>query len=161
MRLALLAVVVGLLAAACGSDADTTVALSSTGAWARTTPPGATNGVVYLQVISPTDDAIVGVSVPASVAASAELHETMGGDGGVAMPNMPNMDSGDGQMTMTPVDSVLLPAGTRVAFEPGGTHIMLVDLARQLVAGDHLALTLALSSGATLPVDVVVSDNAP
>ena len=161
MRLAVAAVVAGLFAAACGSDVASPSVLSSAGAWARTTPPGATNGVVYLQITSPTDDAIGGASVPASVAGSAELHETMGAEGGAAMPNMPNMDSGDGEMTMTPVDSVLLPAGEPVAFEPGGKHIMLVDLANPLTAGDHLALTLTLANGTTLPIDVVVADNAP
>jgi periplasmic copper chaperone A len=161
MRLVAAAVAAGLLATACGSGPNAPAALSATGAWARTTPPGATNGVVYMQIVSPVDDAIVAVSVPASVAASAELHETMGADGGAAMPNMPNMASGDGQMTMTPVDSVPLPAGTPVAFEPGGKHIMLVDLLAPLTEGQHLTLTATLKSGTTLPVDVVVANNEP
>lgn len=159
MKKLLLALIVVL--AACGSDTAAPTALSASGAWARSSTPGATNGVVYLTLASPTADAVVSASVPAEVAATAELHETMGGGGGAAMPNMPNMASGNGQMTMTPVQSVEVPAGGSVAFEPGGKHIMLTALAAPLKAGDHFTLTLTMKSRATLPVDVLVADNAP
>jgi copper(I)-binding protein len=160
-RLALLATAV-LLLAACGSDggAAPVTELTATAVWARTTPPGATNGVVYVQVASPVDDAIVGAAVPTDIAAAAELHETMGGGGTSPMANMPEMAT-DGKMTMTPVDSVALDAGVPVAFEPGGKHIMLTDLAAPLTAGDTFTLTFTLKSGATLPVTVTVADNAP
>jgi copper(I)-binding protein len=112
-------------------------------------------------VSSPTDNAITAVSVPASVAASAELHETMSADGATPMPNMPQMGSGSGEMTMAPLDSVAIPAGGNVSFEPGGKHIMLVGLAAPLAAGATFPLTFTLADGTTLPVDVVVADNAP
>ena len=62
-RIVLLAAA-ALLFTACGSEstAAPVTQLTATGAWARTTPPGATNGVVYVQVASPTDDAIVGAA---------------------------------------------------------------------------------------------------
>ena len=150
-----------LVLAACGSDTAAPTSLGATGAWARSSTPGATNGVVYLTVSSPTADAVVAAAVPADVAGSAELHETMGGGGGAAMPNMPDMTTGSGEMTMTPVDAIEVPAGGSVAFEPGGKHIMLTSLAHPLKAGDHFTLTLTMKSGATLPVDVQVADNAP
>lgn len=150
------------LIAGCGSEtaAEPVTVLTASGAWARTTPPGATNGVVYLTIASPVDDSIVGASVPAAVAKGAELHETMGADNTSPMPNMPEMSTG-GQMTMVPVDSVPLAAGRPVAFEPGGKHVMLTDLAAPLVAGDTFTVTFTLASGATLPVEVTVSDNPP
>jgi copper(I)-binding protein len=161
-RILLLLAATMLPLAACGSDsgAAPVTELTATGAWARTTPPGATNGVVYVTVASPIDDSIVAASVPAEVAAAAELHESMGGGNTSPMPNMPEMAT-DGQMTMEPIDSVPLAAGLPVSFEPGGKHIMLTGLAAPLVAGDTFSITFTLQSGATLPVTVTVADNAP
>ena len=52
--------------AGCGSSDGTRVStITVTGAWARPTPPGATNGVVYFDVVSPVDDELTAVSVPA------------------------------------------------------------------------------------------------
>lgn len=150
------------LFAACGSDsgAAPVTELTATGAWARTSPPGATNGVVYVQIASPIDDAIVGASVPADVAGAAELHETMGGGGTSPMANMPEMAT-DGQMTMTPIDSVVVSPEAPAVFEPSGKHIMLTDLAAPLTAGSTFTITFTMKSGATLPVTVTVADNAP
>lgn len=156
------AMVVLAIVAGCGGEPTATVtSLTVTGAWARSTPPGAVNGVVYLTVASPSDDVLVGVSVPASVAAAAAMHETMGGGGASPMPNMPDMTTPGSEMTMTPLDSVELPAGTAVVFEPGGKHIMLTGLTGPLLAGAHLPLTLTFASGTTLTVDVVVAVSAP
>lgn len=152
---------VGVLFAGCGSPSPAVTELAATGAWARTSHPGATNGVVYVQISSPTENSITAVSVPASVAAAAELHETMSAGGTSPMPNMPEMGDGNSEMTMAPVDSVDIPAGGSVTFEPGGKHIMLVDLAAPLAAGDTFQLTFTLADGTTMPVDVVVADNAP
>jgi copper(I)-binding protein len=157
---ALLAGYVAVLAA-CGTSPANVAELSASGAWARATPVGATNGVVYLQVTSPTDGALASVSVPASVAAGAELHETMGAAGASPMANMPQMGNGTNTMTMAPLDSVALPADSPVVFEPGGKHIMLVDLTAPLEVGQTFTLTLTLADGTILPVDVVVADNAP
>lgn len=155
------ALVAALLLAACSSDPPTVTELTVRGAWARTTPETATNGVAYLTITSPTDDRIVGVAVPGDIAAAAELHETMGGAGASPMPNMPDMTTPGSEMTMTPLDSVELPAGTAVVFEPGGKHIMLTGLTGPLLAGAHLPLTLTFASGTTLTVDVVVAVSSP
>ena len=50
--------------------------------WARTTPPGATVGAVYLTASSAADDALVGADVDPSIAASAMLHSTDEDDAG-------------------------------------------------------------------------------
>lgn len=145
--------------AACGSSASVD-RLTVDDAWARTTPPGATNGVVYFTITSPADVAITDVLVDAAVAAAAELHETMGGGTASPMANMPEMAE-DGEMEMVPVDSVAIAADDTVAFEPGGKHVMLTGLVTPLVAGDTFTLTLQMSDGATLPVTVVIADNDP
>jgi hypothetical protein len=153
-----MAAALGLLFAACGDDHPEQVdELTISGVWARPTPANATNGVVYLTVASPVDDAIVGVAVPAEVAADATLHETMGDTGGTSpMANMPNMTTAGGEMTMEPVESVALPAHTPIKFEPGGYHIMLTGLAAPLLEGSTFELTVEFANGLTVRVPVVV-----
>ena len=45
-------------------------------------------------------------------------------------------------MTMRPVESIELPAGKTVKLEPGGYHIMLLDLVKPLEVGEKIELTL-------------------
>jgi len=125
-------------------------------AWARTSVASQDMGAVYLTITSPTDDALVSASVDASVAAAAELHETMTGMTGSSMAG----DMG-GSMMMHKVDEIALPAGEAVALKPGGYHIMLVDLAAPLSTGGMIAVTLTLKSGATTTVEAEVREDAP
>lgn len=141
----------------CGGDENASTTLQIDGAWARPTPPGATNGVVHLHITSPVDDTIDSITVDTAIAQAAEMHETMGGDGASPMPNMPEMAT-DGEMTMTPLDTVELPAHQTVAFEPGGKHIMLRDIARPLAAGTTFDLIVHLVHGGEQHVNVRVTD---
>lgn len=138
-------------------------ALTVSGAWARPTPPTAHDAVVYLQIVSPTDDRLIGVSVAPETAARAELHETMTGNGGETgqMGEMAGMDDSraTAELTMRPLDAVDLKARRRVQFKPGGRHIMLRDLAAPLQRGRHLALTLCFVGAGSVDVDVAVQDN--
>jgi copper(I)-binding protein len=45
-----------------------------------------------------------------------------------------------GTSTMTMLDSLLLPAGGRLEFAPGGQHVMLEGLTRQVAEGDLVPL---------------------
>lgn len=165
MRLRATAAALAVLVSACGGSSGGTSSskeLTIEGAWARTTPPGAVDGVVYLTVTSPTADAIVSASVPRSVADAAELHESMGGAGGEGMANMPNMaGGGSGAMTMVPLAQVPLRAGETLAFEPGGKHIMLKAVTEPLVAGRTFLLFLTFARAGLHEVTVTVRDNAP
>lgn len=116
--------------------------------------------MVYLDVSSPSADSIVSAAVAPDVAAGAELHETMVTGGTSPMANMPQM-AGDGTMTMAPVSAVPIPAHSEVHFTPGGLHIMLAGLHRQLALGDHFTITLHLQHGGNLTADVVVANEAP
>jgi periplasmic copper chaperone A len=166
-----LAAVLAIGAVACGSTAESSLggpavvdALTIEGAWARATPPGATAGVVYLQMASPIDDALSAAAVDATVAASAELHESMTASSGHDMTDHDATDDESGgseMMTMEPVARIAVPAGERVVLEPGGLHIMLVGLAAPLVAGTELTLTLTFETGGTKTVPVAVRNDAP
>jgi copper(I)-binding protein len=168
VRFAAAAAATVLLLAACGDDGSSGVSeLTVERAWARTTPAAATTGVVYLEITSPDDDTIVSAAVPADIAGSAELHETMaageGGHshGGDTADSAADTTAPSGEMVMEPLDEVRLPADTTVVFEPGGLHIMLIDLAAPLELDEEFTLTLTLGSGDQIDVDVVVADNSP
>lgn len=65
----------------------------------------------------------------------------------------------DGVMQMRPVEQVTAPVGERAVLEPGGLHMMLMEVQHGLVAGDAIMVTLIFESGLELPVAVPVRDN--
>jgi len=164
--------------AACGSDTDkdakssgstTTVASSSapsvSDVWARTGTTGGTSAI-YMKVVGGKDaDALTGVEVPSDVAASAQIHETMkAGDmgssttmGGSGMGSSTTM-GGSGMMGMQEVAKVDIPAGGTVEFKPGGYHVMLNDLKKDLKAGDTIKVTLTFDKAGKVTGTATVKD---
>ena len=67
----------------------------------------------------------------------------------------------DGAMSMREVGEIALPAGTTVNLEPGGYHIMLLDLARPLSVGDKFDVTLTFETAGEQVVEVEVREEAP
>lgn len=187
--------VAALLLAGCGSDSEgssssttaaekttTTAAaaateLELTDVWARQSPMGTTMGAIYLTITSPEDDKLVKASVPASVAADAQIHETVMAEGDMTSTTMAGkgdmtsttmagegdmssttMAADSGSMTMRPVDAIELPAGTMVELKPGGFHIMLIDLAAPLKVGDKVELTLTFEKAGDRTVTAEVRE---
>jgi copper(I)-binding protein len=104
--------------------------VSVTDAWARATMPGQKVSGAYMQIQSDADARLVGASSPA--VPRVEVHEmTMDGD----------------VMRMREVKAIDLPQGKTVSLEPGGFHIMLMNLPKPIVAGDVIPLTLMIESG--------------
>jgi copper(I)-binding protein len=70
------------------------------------------------------------------------------------------MEDGDrgGAMMMQEVEAIEVPAGGSVSLEPGGLHIMLLELAEPLEAGTSFDLTLILDDGEEHQVSVEVRD---
>ena len=169
-RLAVLAIAPFALAA-CGGDDPITIE----GQWARTSPAMASMGAAYMSISASEGDQLVGVSVPASVAARAEIHEMVPAD--TAMNDSMDMSATDddmdhsmdddemamgmGAMVMQQIMALDLPAGETVNLEPGGYHVMLIDLAEPLVEGDTFNLTLDFAEADDLTVEVVVRTEAP
>ena len=173
-RLAVLAIAPFALAA-CGGDDPITIE----GQWARTSPAMASMGAAYMSISASEGDQLVGVSVPVSVAARAEIHEMVPAD--TAMNDSMDMgatdddmdhsmdDSNDddemamdmGAMVMQQIMALDLPAGETVNLEPGGYHVMLIDLAEPLVEGESFEVTLDFAEAEDLTVEVVVRTEAP
>jgi copper(I)-binding protein len=59
-------------------------------------------------------------------------------------------------MKMRPVKSIPVPAGGTVELKPGGYHIMLPDLERDLKPGDTVPVTLRLERGGELRIEAAV-----
>lgn len=62
----------------------------------------------------------------------------------------------DGVMSMQQVDGIDIPADGRILLEPGGLHMMLLDVDRDLAVGDSVALTLTFDSAGQRTVDAEV-----
>ena len=71
------------------------------------------------------------------------------------------MDMDMGAMVMQQIMALDLPAGETVNLEPGGYHVMLIDLAEPLAEGDTFNVTLDFAEADDLTVEVVVRTEAP
>lgn len=89
-------------------------------------------GAVYFEVVNngAGDTEIAGASVEG--AGSAMLHTTVKADGMASMQHM---------------ESVPLPKGGTVKFEPGGNHVMAMDLSDTVKAGTNVEVTLTFADG--------------
>lgn len=142
-----------------------------TGVWARPTatsteeatpnPDMAAMGAVsavYMHINNPGGHPISLIGGSTAVAEVVEIHQT-------------TMDA-NGVMQMNPVDGgIIVPAGESASLEPGGYHVMLLNVTEPLIAGEafKIVLTFAMlendgtSNGNTLeiPVAALISDEAP
>lgn len=146
--------VAGLLAVATlagGAERTRPASMQVVDAWARPAPmlmPQAGqmradtgNGALYVTLRNggSEPDALLGATSDA--AEHVELHETIR-DGDV--------------MRMRPVARLEIPAGTALAMQPGGLHIMLINLKRALRPGDRVPVTLTFAHAAPLSLEVPV-----
>ncbi len=104
--------------------------VSVSDAWARATMPGQQVSGAYMKIESDADAKLVGASSPAIP--RVEVHE-MKMDGDV--------------MRMREVKAIDLPKGKAVGLEPGGYHIMLMNLKKPIAAGEVIPLRLVIESG--------------
>ena len=98
-----------------------------THAWVGATAPGQRVAGAYLEISSAVPNKLVAASSPA--AGSVEIH---------------SMRLKNGVMEMRQLESLELPAKQTVKLEPGGLHIMLLDLKKPLKLGDKVPLRLTL-----------------
>ncbi|HWX48214.1 MAG TPA: copper chaperone PCu(A)C [Roseomonas sp.] len=116
-------------------------------AWSRPALARIGTAVAYLRVrnIGAAPVQLLGATTP--VAARVEIHESVVEDGVARMRPHP--------------EGVPVAPGGEVAFEPGGLHLMLLDLHSDLKAKEVFPLTLRFTHGTALEVAVIVSVRAP
>lgn len=105
--------------------------------YARPTPPGARTGGAYFTVRNEGKAADRLAQVASPAARVVEMH-SMTMDGTL--------------MKMRPVAGIDIPAGGQIVLGSGGYHVMLIDLARPLAAGDKVPLTLTFERAGTVEV---------
>ena len=126
----------GALAVAAGNDP-----LRVENPQAAETPPGAKTGAVYLDIVNTgSADRLLGAEA-GDVAGHIELHTTL------LEGNM---------MRMRKVEAVDLASGATTSLKPGGLHIMLIDIKKQLQAGQDFPLTLRFERAGIMRVSVPV-----
>jgi copper(I)-binding protein len=111
--------------------------------WARATPKGASVGGGYMKITNTgtAPDRLVGGST--EISRRFEVHE-MKMEGGV--------------MKMRPVaNGIEIKPGQTVELNPGGYHVMFVELKQQLTQGDHFKVTLEFAKAGKVDVDFSVA----
>ncbi len=136
----LILLVIAIITSACGGSDKVTIQ----DAWARPGFRGDTSAV-YLTIINPTDlgDGLIGAS--SDVAGVTEIH-------------LSRMDDA-GTMTMERQDLVFIPANGSAELSPGGLHVMLVNLMKNLSVGDTFPLTLEFQRAGDITVEVEVKQD--
>lgn len=128
------------------ADIETEIVLPENGfelsdPWAR---PARENGVtaIYLNVLNGTDQPDTLLTLSSTASGLVELHETY--------------DRGDGMMGMREAEDPTFPANDVVQMVPGGKHIMLMQLNRELKEGDTVDLTLEFAGAGEITVTAPV-----
>ena len=99
--------------------------------WTR---PGAKgqNSAGYLTISNGTASIDTLLSVSSDVAETCEIHESYQND--------------DGTVSMQPAGQQVIPDGDDLSLTPGGKHIMLMKLKRELAVGDSITISLTFSN---------------
>ncbi|MBB1012534.1 hypothetical protein BXY47_3236 [Dietzia kunjamensis] len=121
------------------STAPTTVTFDD--GWAKATGTEMTG--VFGTITNPGDADLHLIGVESDLGGSAELHETV--------------PVGSGMMMQEREDGFVIPAGGELVLEPGGNHIMLMELGRPITTGQQITLTLEFD-GAEQDVTVSARD---
>ncbi len=111
--------------------------------WSRPLAPGATVAAGYMHLMNHTAQAETLVGARADGVGRIELHD---------------MAEVDGVMQMRPIEGgVPLAVDGMAAFQPGGKHLMFIDVTRSWNEGDVVPVTLLFESGTEVIVDVAVA----
>jgi copper(I)-binding protein len=110
-------------------------------AWVRVSTARRTSSSGYCRIENMTDTAVVLTKITAHDVGRAEVH---------------TMTDHGGQMSMHPVEKLTIPPRGVVELAPGGTHIMLTDIAAPLTAGRTLEMQFTFDNGRTETVRAIV-----
>jgi copper(I)-binding protein len=109
--------------------------------YVRAVPPGQPNSAAFMTIMNNGETPVSVVSASSPAAKVVELHTHV---------------HEDGMMKMRRIDKIDVPAGGSTALEPGGLHVMLIDLTQDLKPEDKVAITLEFSDGSTQELEAPV-----
>jgi len=109
--------------------------------WSRPTASGMPTGVAYLSITNNglREDTLLAAHTPA--AARVEFHRT-------------SFDAG--MARMRPAEALVVGPNSTITAEPGGLHLMLVDLKSPLVVGSFVPLVLQFEAAGEITVQLKV-----
>lgn len=145
----LLLLCAALLLAACTANAPEEATLEFEDAWARAAllpsdaSASAATSAVYMTIRNRgrQDDRLIGAA--SDVAEIVELHTT---------------ETRNGVTMMSRVDQVDIPGLKKAELKPGGLHVMLIRLTRDLIPGDKVKVTLEFEQSGTIVVEATVRE---
>ncbi|MEZ3160491.1 copper chaperone PCu(A)C [Microbacterium sp. BWT-B31] len=112
-------------------------------AWVKAADEGMS--AAFGELTNSSDQDVTVTSATSEASSMLELHETVENDAG--------------EMIMRPIEGgFVIPAGGTLHLEPGGNHIMLMDLTAPLAAGDEATFTLTFSDDSTYEFTAPVKD---
>lgn len=117
------------------------IALSD--AWAAESNPAWKIAAAYLTITNRESRPVALTAVSSPDARVVEMHETR---------------TADGMMSMRQVRKIEIGPGSSVALRPGGSHLMLIDLTRDLRAGDSIGVTLTFDDGSVQHAKIPVKN---
>ncbi|HWQ83141.1 MAG TPA: copper chaperone PCu(A)C [Anaerolineales bacterium] len=106
--------------------------------------PGTTielNTAAFVKIVNSSAEADRLIRVESDLALTVEIHLS---------------EMKDEVMTMRPVTGIDILAGETLNFEPGGYHIMLINLRHGIKAGEKYPLTLIFEKAGSLTIDAEV-----
>lgn len=124
-----------------GHTHDDSEHIEVTAPWAKSAEVGGLTGM-FAEIKNTGSEELTLVAATSDVAGKVELHEVSDG-------KMRAIDGG-----------IKIPAGETVTLEPGGLHIMLMELTTDLLAGDEVHVTLEFSDGSKETLHVEIRDYA-
>jgi len=133
-----------LVLAGCSSPAT----IEANDLWVKSSEMSVQGGMtaVYGTLTNDSSEDIVFVGGATDLAGVVEVHE-------MAMIN--------GEMKMQEIEGgLLIPAGQSIELEPGGNHLMLMQLTRDLLAGDEINVTFSFDGAGDLVVEGVMAKPA-
>lgn len=109
--------------------------------YVRAVPPGSPVTAAFMKLSNQGSEkrALVDASSPASEVVELHTHTQV-----------------DGVMQMRRVDSIEIPAGGQTLLEPGGLHLMLINLKEPLPAESQVEITLTLDDGSLIELNIPV-----
>jgi hypothetical protein len=148
-RLPATALAAALLAAACAREENPNGArpcpvkgtVSIEEAWIRAQPDQGANSAAYFTLCNGGGEPVSVSKLAASIAGMAEAHETV--------------TDASGRKSMQPLRVLSIAPGERVILEPGGMHLMLMELKAPIAAGDSTTITVSFSNGSSVSAEAV------
>lgn len=128
----------GLLISSFSVSAD---ALVIKDAWIKNLPPGIPMRAGYMVLENNSEKSLIIVAIESEVFTQVDMHETY---------------EKDGMMSMRPLASLTIAAGTTVELAPGGIHLMMMQPQKTLKPGDRAAITLQFDDASTQSLQMIV-----